>query len=103
MTNLKARSPNARISIDGMAENESLTPEAQKYLKRNEKRDRDADKAMKKMSSQIQDLIRQGQQALGTKFSVEEETADGFEEVGEEYGDSDDGFDEGFESGGDKW
>ncbi|GAB7346417.1 hypothetical protein MBLNU457_5114t1 [Dothideomycetes sp. NU457] len=103
MTNLKARSPNARISINGMAENESLTPEAQKYLKRNEKRDRDADKAMRKMSSQIQDLIRQGQQALGTKFSVEDETTDGFEEVGEEYGDFDDGFDEGFESGGDKW
>jgi len=103
MTNLKARSPNARNSISGLNENENLTPEAQKYLKRNEKRDRDAEKAMKKMSSQIQDLIRQGQQALGTKFSVEEETDDGFENVGGEYEDSDSNIDEGFESSGDKW
>lgn len=101
-TSLKARSPNARGSINAMAD-QSLTSEAQKFLKRNEKRDRDAEKAMRKLSSQIQDLIRQGQQALGTKFSVEEEATDGFEEVGREYGDSDDGFDEGFESGGDKW
>jgi len=103
MTNLKARSPNTRSSISGSNDNESLTPEAQRYLKRNEKRDRDADRAMKKMSSQIQDLIRQGQQALGTKFSVEEETEDGFENVGEEYGATEDDIDEGFESSGDKW
>ena len=37
-----------------------------------ERQDRDADKSMRKMSRQVQDLIRQGQAALGTKFEVDD-------------------------------
>lgn len=74
-----------------------LSPEATaKFVQRKEKRDREADKSMRKMSRQVQDLIRQGQVALGTRFEVEQ---DGDED--DRFGGADDGMevDEGFEEG----
>ncbi|KAF2718593.1 hypothetical protein K431DRAFT_287479 [Polychaeton citri CBS 116435] len=53
-----------------------LSPEAERYARRNAKRDRVADTAMNNMGRNIQDLIRQAQEALGTKYSVEGEAAD---------------------------
>lgn len=35
---------------------------------------------MRKMSKAVQDLIKQGQAALGTRFEVEDDTDEGFEE-----------------------
>lgn len=48
-----------------------VSPEAERFVKRQAKQDRAADKAMSSMSKQLQDLIRQGQEALGTKVDVE--------------------------------
>ncbi|KAI5205744.1 hypothetical protein E4T39_02942 [Aureobasidium subglaciale] len=55
---------------------DNLSPDAQRFLHRIEKKDRDADKSMRKLDRQIQDLIRQGQAALGTKFEVESDDTD---------------------------
>lgn len=53
------------------ASSELLSPEADRYRKRQAKQDRVADKAIGNMSRQLEELIKQGQAALGTKFSVE--------------------------------
>lgn len=53
------------------SERSSLSPEAQKLLERRERTERHADKSMRKMSRHIQELIRQGQQALGSEFKLE--------------------------------
>jgi len=50
---------------------DSLSPEAHRYIKRQGKRDRDADRSMYNMSRQVQQLIKQGQAALGTRISLE--------------------------------
>ncbi|GAB7351941.1 hypothetical protein MBLNU459_g2477t1 [Dothideomycetes sp. NU459] len=71
-----------------------LSPDAQRFISRRDKQDRDADKSMRKMSRQVQDLIRQGQAALGTKFEVEDDTDEGFEE-----GDDVDGWEDAAASG----
>ena len=60
----------AKLST-GNGNSANLSPDAQRYLHRIEKQDRDADKSMRKMSRQVQDLIRQGQVALGTKYEVD--------------------------------
>ena len=62
-----------------------VSPEAERFVKRQAKQDKAADKAMSSMSRRLDDLIRQGQQALGTKVSV-----------GGGGGGSDDAMDEGF-------
>jgi len=66
-----------------------ISPEATRYVKRRTKHDRRADAAMGQMSRRLTDLIRQGQEALGTKVSVEgegEEDDEGFvDEDGEEW------------------
>lgn len=69
-------SPDLRAS----PERDSLTPEAHKYLLQRDRRERDADKAVRKMSRQVQDLIRQGQMALGSNFEVEGE-GDGGDDI----------------------
>ncbi|KAI4762595.1 hypothetical protein E4T52_10765 [Aureobasidium sp. EXF-3400] len=62
-----------RSSIASTSGGENLSPDAQRFLHRIEKQDRNTDKSMRKLDRQIQDLIRQGQVALGTKFEVESE------------------------------
>ncbi|KAH9812179.1 hypothetical protein Tdes44962_MAKER05820 [Teratosphaeria destructans] len=59
-----------------------VSPEAERYVKRNARRDRKAESAIGDMSRKLADLIRQGQEALGTKYSVE----------GSGYDDEDEGF-----------
>ncbi|KAF2763683.1 hypothetical protein EJ03DRAFT_332514 [Teratosphaeria nubilosa] len=59
-----------------------VSPEAEKYVKRNARRNRQAESAIGDMSRKLADLIRQGQEALGTKYSVE----------GSGYDDEDEGF-----------
>ncbi|KAK5111290.1 hypothetical protein LTR85_012185 [Meristemomyces frigidus] len=51
--------------------NAYISPEAERYVKRRVKQEKQADAAMTDMSRKLADLIRQGQEALGTKFSVE--------------------------------
>ena len=51
--------------------NAFISPEAERYVKRRVKQDRQTDAAMSDMSRKLADLIRQGQQALGTNISVE--------------------------------
>lgn len=47
------------------------SPEAERFAKRQAKQDRAVDRHVSSMSKQVSDLIRQGQEALGTTFSVE--------------------------------
>ena len=53
-----------------------VSPEAERFVKKQAKQGRLADKAMTNMSRQLDELIRQGQQALGTKIEVEGDTED---------------------------
>jgi len=93
--NLQTESRRNSSAVNGNGNDSGgLSPEAQKYVNRQARKERDADRSVKKLSLQVQDLIRQGQQALGTKFSVETENDDYGEDEGE-Y----DVVDEGFESG----
>lgn len=69
-TNLRPSTPNGS----------PLSPEAQRFISKKEKQERDAEKSMRKMSKAVQDLIKQGQAALGTRFEVEDDTDEGFEE-----------------------
>lgn len=62
---------------------EYVSPEAERYRKRQAKSDRVADKTIGNMSRQLEELIRQGQAALGTKFSVE---GDADEEMDDDFG-----------------
>lgn len=63
------------------AELPPLSPQAQKILAKRAKADKETDKSMSKMSKQLQDLIRQGQAALGTTFQIEDDHVDeGFED-----------------------
>ncbi|THV73097.1 hypothetical protein D6D19_00395 [Aureobasidium pullulans] len=68
--------PDRRASLASSANGETLSPDAQRFLHRKERQERDVDKSMRKMSRQIEDLIRQGQVALGTKFEVESDDTD---------------------------
>ncbi|KAK0248949.1 hypothetical protein B0A54_16424 [Friedmanniomyces endolithicus] len=77
---VKAAGGNAHTS--GNASLAYVSPEAGKLLRRREKQDRRADAAIGDMSRKLAELIRQGQQALGTKVSVEGVGDDG-EEVEE--------------------
>ncbi|PNS20147.1 hypothetical protein CAC42_5597 [Sphaceloma murrayae] len=49
----------------------TLSPEAQRLLQRKERTEKRADRSMRLMSRQVQDLIRQGQEALGSDFKLE--------------------------------
>ena len=60
------RSPHGRPSSSGPG-NQYMSPEAERYAKRQAKQD----KAMTNMSKKMEEMIRQAQEALGTKFSVE--------------------------------
>jgi len=62
-----------------------ISPDTARLLKKQAKQDKAADRAMSSMSQRLQDMIRQGQQALGTKISVESD-----------YDSSQDNVDEGF-------
>ncbi|QIX00496.1 hypothetical protein AMS68_006013 [Peltaster fructicola] len=55
------------------------SPEAERFARRQAKQERVTDKAMNNMSRQLEELIRQGQAALGTKFTVED---NGFDDEG---------------------
>ena len=65
--------------------NAYISPEAERYVKRREKQDRRQDAAMSDMSRKLADLIRQGQEALGTKFEVEGGSEGGVREEDEGF------------------
>jgi hypothetical protein len=69
---------------------DTLSPEAQRYIHRLERQDRDVEKSMRKMSRQIEDLIRQGQVALGTQFDVESDGIDDDNDADDDDGDWED-------------
>lgn len=48
-----------------------ISPEAEKYIKRQVRQEKIADKAIGNMNRQLKDLIAQAQQALGTKYEVD--------------------------------
>jgi hypothetical protein len=74
--------PSSSIGHRSTPSADIVSPEAERYRKRQAKQDRVADKAIGNMSRQLEELIKQGQAALGTKFSVEgdvdEDMDDGF-------------------------
>ena len=51
----------------------SLSPEAQRYAERVAREDREAERSMRKLNTQLKAMIKEGKQALGTKFEVENE------------------------------
>ena len=75
------RSPQGRPSSAGLA-NSYMSPETERLAKRQAKKDRATDKTMNSMTRKLEDLIRQGQEALGTKFSVEDCNMHDFEDEG---------------------
>ncbi|KAH0287079.1 hypothetical protein M436DRAFT_71134 [Aureobasidium namibiae CBS 147.97] len=92
-SSLTGFNPDRRSSIASASAsasgNDNLSPDAQRFLHRIEKQDRNTDKSMRKLDRQIQDLIRQGQQALGTKFEVESDDCDsGFNDDGDDWEDA---------------
>jgi len=88
-SSLTGFNPDRRSSIASASGNDNLSPDAQRFLHRIEKQDRNTDKSMRKLDRQIQDLIRQGQQALGTKFEVESDDCDsGFNDDGDDWEDA---------------
>jgi hypothetical protein len=48
-----------------------VSPEAERFARRQAKQERATDKAMSSMSRRMEEMIRQAQEALGTKISVE--------------------------------
>lgn len=48
-----------------------MSPEAERFAKRQAKQERQVDKTMSSMEQRMRDMIRQAQQALGTQYSVE--------------------------------
>ncbi|KAI4849536.1 hypothetical protein E4T44_02978 [Aureobasidium sp. EXF-8845] len=77
-----------RSSLSSSTNEETLSPDAQRFLHRIEKQGRNTDKSMRKLDRQIQDLIRQGQAALGTKFEVVESDDSGFNDDGDDWEDA---------------
>ncbi|KAK4628732.1 hypothetical protein CLAFUW4_07934 [Fulvia fulva] len=75
------RSPQGRTvsrpNSAGSARN-CMSPEVERYTKRQAKQD----KAINSMSRRMEDMIRQAQQALGTKYTVEGGDAMGMEDEG---------------------
>ncbi|KAK5138131.1 hypothetical protein LTR08_004826 [Meristemomyces frigidus] len=53
--------------------NAYISPEAEKFVKRRAKNEKQADAAMSDLSRKLAELIRQGQEALGTRVEVEGE------------------------------
>jgi hypothetical protein len=82
-----ANATSDRRSSIASANEENLSPDAQRFLHRIEKQGRNTDKSMRKLDRQIQDLIRQGQAALGTKFEVESDDS-GFNDDGDDWEDA---------------
>lgn len=48
-----------------------LSPETERFAKRQAKQEREVDKTMTSMQQRMKDMIQQAQQALGTRYSVE--------------------------------
>lgn len=65
-----------------------MSPEVERYVKRQAKQDKAADRTMNNMNRKLTDLIQQAQTALGTKFAVE---GDGDRSM-EDLEDTDEGF-----------
>lgn len=62
----------SRPSLDGRPGSAAgLSPEAEKYIKRQARQEKAADKAIGSMNRQLKDLIAQAQQALGTRVEVD--------------------------------
>lgn len=70
-TRSPASRPNSSMGHRHSLSADMVSPDAERYRKRQAKQDRVADKAIGNMSRQLEELIKQGQAALGTKFSVE--------------------------------
>jgi hypothetical protein len=50
-----------------------MSPEAERFAKRQAKQDRAVEKSMNSMEQRMKDMIRQAQEALGTKVEVEDD------------------------------
>ncbi|KAI9710327.1 MAG: hypothetical protein M1820_002822 [Bogoriella megaspora] len=50
-----------------------ISPEAQKFAERIARDERETDRSMRKLNSQLKAMIKQGKEALGTKFEIEDE------------------------------
>ncbi|RDW58106.1 hypothetical protein BP6252_13517 [Coleophoma cylindrospora] len=64
------RSPSPK-KIDSPAAR-AAAAEAQKYLARQRKEDREADESIRRLDRQLKAMIKEGKQALGTKITIEE-------------------------------
>ena len=60
-----------RMSIDGFAES-PLGKEGEKLLRRQRRREREEDREFASMNARLEEMIRQGKEALGTRYEVQE-------------------------------
>jgi len=80
---LHPRTPSQQQQYTPLAEHDQptyISPEAASYIRRRRARDRAAEASMTDMSRRLAVLIREGQEALGTRVEVEDEG--GYEEEG---------------------
>ncbi|KAL9087047.1 MAG: hypothetical protein Q9165_006875 [Trypethelium subeluteriae] len=50
-----------------------LSPEARQHAERITREEREADRSMRKLNSQLKAMIKEGKQALGTKYEIQDE------------------------------
>lgn len=79
--------PNSSSGLASKPETEYISPEAERFLKRRAKQEKQTDAAVSDLSRKIADLVKQGQMALATRISVEggddgEEMDEGFVDEG---------------------
>ena len=69
-----------------MKSTKSLSPEAKQYAAKVRKREVEDDASIKRLNRQLKAMIREGKEALGTKFDVDDEM-DGVVDEGYAEGD----------------
>lgn len=80
----------SKSSLPGPSAASPAAVEAQKWAAKKRKEEQEADKSMRRLNAQLQAMIREGKEALGTKFEVQD-----VEEVTMEDASVDEGFEEG--------
>lgn len=89
--------PNSHSHSHSTSTSANQSPEVRKFQQKLRRKEAQKDQSMDWMNEQLQAMIKQGKQALGSKIEVEGEVEE------EDYGEGVDGpgdIDEGYEEGG---
>ncbi|KAK5938933.1 hypothetical protein PMZ80_009125 [Knufia obscura] len=63
-------SPNKRQSSLALGQQSPASPEIDTYQRKRRKEDKRQDQSLRRLNAQLQDMIREGQQALGSKIEI---------------------------------